>query len=531
MTLRDTGHGDRPTTESNRLPIKSAVLALVILLAGAAGMGAVAADNSLVDYDEVDNPRINESTLTVAEHEPSEMDSPLEYYDDNGDLQELPAHLDPDTKDPVGVRYDKLDTINLREFPRKSDEIDADDDGTANSASAVDADEWSTDATSTTGSIAVEDVTNHSVEGLRIEGSSIGTNEGGLVTYTNVSIDSDANKRVLTLVGRVEELNSAAKVNITVKEDDGDWKRAYIDSDLSSSSTDVAATQTANGVVYQVKLSDLTTEGTGDGTFNAIDELQVNVTDGDAEVVLTGIDAGRKTKLDLGTVRSDTDSDGDMEDKEIEQDADGGYNRLTGLGTMDTALSNATIADLEVHDVHYSMEDLPAGSDDGQNETHIAWSNASDYPSYAHGLDTYARLRVPTAIDLSHSGLTLEAEQQLLQDRYQTVEYAEDTGDTDFQNVSWSAAADSWDNQGDRQEFDASVTAGQNYSVHYFLTLTDSEKNSIESVESAGGGGGGPVDDGGGGILSNPITWIAGVVATAIGWAKGWLPFTGGKQG
>jgi len=67
------------------------------------------------------------------------------------------------------------------------------------------------------------------------------------------------------------------------------------------------------------------------------------------------------------------------------------------------------------------------------------------------------------------------------------------------------------------------VTAGQNYIVHTIAVLQEEENDALQST----GGGAGPVGGGSGGLLSNPLTWLIGIVGSGWAFVKGVLPRLG----
>lgn len=436
--------------------------------------------------DKAPNPYITEDTLTIAAHDNAAMDSVLSYEDDNGEVTTLPATYNQSQTHPVGVRPDKIDADAYQLFPRVSGESE-------NGQTWLNTSNW-TKTSGAGSSMTISDAdgtTASGVPAVSFDGSVASTEQASANFSEGVDITSDANKRVLMWVGNVDSLSASSNVSIRVYDADGDYKAAYIDPDLNAADDNVIANGTATGVVYQEKLSNLAVEGTGDGTLDSIQYVKVVVDEANAKITTVGLDVERKTMLDFGSHAYDTDGDGDVHDEDAETieewtQPDGtGVLTLTSLDTMGSWADSAVIHDLEVYDVKYRAQDLT-----DEENWDVEFSAAEDYPSYAQQLEVYYRLEVPSAIDLSHGSLSLNDTQGSVGERYAVVEVAEDTGDTEFENVSdseFTSKKSLYDSKGDEHELDATVTAGDNYVVHMTLLLTDDEADTLADVSAMGG--------------------------------------------
>jgi len=476
-------------------------LAVVASLTG----GAFAAPGINFEEPTAPNPTVVEDELTVATHDMGEMDSPLQYYDDDGNLDRLPATVNQSQDTPVGVRFDQIEADAYTQFPRTTDE-------SGNSANWTDA----TDYTTTSGassSMTVTDADSNGVERVNFDASVASTETATATLADNVSITTDANKRVLFAVVNVNGLTSGSEVEIRAVDADGDYRSANITSSVNANADHAIANSTGDGYVFQQELSDLTLEGSGDGSFDEIQSVEVVVSESDADVTISGLDLDRKSERDLAEIQRDTDGDGTLETTVVTDYYEGGVANITNLSTLGSMYDDATIHDLHVYDVRYEYADLT-----DSEEYSTEFSSADDY-SYPQQLELYGDLEVPSAIDLSHGALSLEFEQSLVGERYVVTEVAEGS-DTDeaFGNLSdtdYTSFSSAIGSQNSTVTADATVSADTNYRVHMVVLLQDSEASALQA---AGDGGGifGPTDGSGGGFFSSTFGQIAGVAGAVL---------------
>lgn len=485
------------------------LLALVVALVAATPV-AVTAGNSALDWsaDAAPSVCVEESELVVAQHAPADMDSPLAYYDDSGDVQTLAAHLSDEPNNSVGWTVTHRAAPSFGEFPRSG----AVDDGVdAANASVLDASEWATDA-----GVSVSDSDGTAATGVEsvtvATNGSLGAGDSVTAAYDNVSITTDAAKRVLMAVMDVVSIESGAVVEIAAVDADGDRKVIEVNSSASSAdATEVVATSAVDGVVGQVKLADLGTDAVGDGSFDAIESVEVTVVDGDATVRLVGLDVERKSAVTLGERRADTDGDGSLETETVTDVSAGGVVYYRSVGSSDLS---GPIMDLHVKEVRYCLSDLPA---DRINVNFTpAWV---DSYAFGAGLEVTARLRVPSAIDLSHSGLTLNMTQQRVADRYVDVSVATGTGSTGLGDVdSWTDESGHLANAGDTVTLRDPAPAGTNVDVRIRRLERPEDIDSLRPTATPAGGGGGPVGSSGGIPMAvwGVLTGVAGLIAARL---------------
>ena len=463
--------------------------------------------------DTTPNPTISEDELVVHEHDLGDMSSPLEYYDDAGEIATLPATVNDSQTTPVGVRFDQIDTEAYDLFPR----IDGED---GNAATWTKTGNWSTSSGSSS-SMSVSDASADGVEKVGLS-ASVAAGETATATFgANVSISEDPNKRVLMFVGNVDTLADDSTVEIRAVDGDGDYRAAEVNASAVASDDDVIANDTGNGFVFQQRLSDLPLAGSGDGTLDSIQQVDIVAADGNADVTVAGLDLDKKGTFDLAEIERDTDDDGEMEATTPTDYYEGGVANLTGLSTFGDTFDDAVINDLRVYDVQYRFADLT-----DSDEHSVNFSSADDY-SYPQKLELFADLEVPTAIDISHGSLSLEFDQGIPTERYVTFRVAEGVDSAEaFGNVSDSAYTDetsALSGQDTTATLVDSASGDTTYRVHLVVLLQSEE---VDDMQSSGAGMG-PTGSSGGGFFGTLFGKVTSIVGTVLG-AAGISRYAGG---
>jgi hypothetical protein len=450
--------------------------------------------------DRAPNPEIQEDELVIAEHDVGEMSSPLDYYDDDGEVTSLPATYNKSQNTTVGVDFSNVDASAYYQFPR----VDGESENEYNWTSPSD---WAT-TSGASSSVTVSDADNGEVEKVEVAGTVASTETASASFSNNVSITSDVSKRTLMFVGSISNFQSGATVQIRAVDSDGDYRYAEVNASRMGNESDVIATGNATGVVFQEKLNDLQLAGSGDGTMQEIVSVDVVVLDNDATVTVAGLDLDRKTEVDIGEVMRDTDDDGDKEATTATDIWTDGKTRLTSIDTLGSTFDSASIKDLSVYDVSYRFEDVAS------DEHMVEFSNADAY-SYPKKVELYGDLEVPSAIDLTHGTLELTFSQELPGERYVTAEIAEDSDSSEgFGNLSDSAytsVVSSINADGEEHTLDASVSADQNYRIHMVVLLQNEEVDDLQMSGMAGPTGGS------GGFFSTLFGQISAGIALVVG--------------
>ncbi|MBO4248379.1 hypothetical protein IL252_11195 [Halomicrobium sp. IBSBa] len=475
-----------------------------------AGSAAAAQPGLNFTSEKTPNPTIVEDELVVTSHDMDEMDGPLEYYDDSGEVATLPATVNQSQDTPVGIRFDKIDADVYTQFPRISGEVD-------NEANWTVATDWTTSSGGSS-SMSVADADADGVEKLEFAASAASGETATATLSENVSITNDPNKRVLSTVLNVETLSGTAELRAV--DGDGDYRYAEINGSENADASDIIANSTGNGYVLQERLSNLPLAGSGDGSFDAIQKVEIVAIDNDVTVTVAGLDLDKKSEYDLAEIERDTDSDGEREQTVVTDYYEGGTADITGLDTLGSEFDSAVLKDLHVYDVRYEFADLT-----DESEYSINVTSADEY-SYPQKLELYADLQVPSPIDLSHGTLTLEFEQGLPGERYQVAEVAPDAdSDAEFGNVSdseYTSYGSSLNSQGTTHEL-ATVSADTNQRVHFVILYQNEEVDTLQDTSAMG-----PTGTSGDGFFSSLFGKAISVVGAVLG-AVGLRRYAGGS--
>jgi hypothetical protein len=490
--------------------LKKGVFAMLIL-AIVGGMTAmpVVAENSTINYSSSAAPQLEVvGDVTIADHRMG--DSPLTYNSNNGEWVEHPGSVNSSIDNPYEFVASDVAFDDAGAFPH------------AVNASALNSTLWSTDA-SAGGSVTVDDVeTAPGVDALSVSTSS--QTDGDKVTATfdltqsdvDAPITSDEEKRYLQLVGDVNTLDAGTTVEVRVNDSDGDYYHAEINTSRSSGE-DYITNATGEGVIYQQQLGELEMTQNGDGTFNDIETVEVIVQDGNADVEISALNVDKMGAWDFGDERVDSDDDDDLETEQITEHKTGGALAISDLGSMGDTFADAHIKGLTVPFV-MNAEDLDS------EDTNATFTEATQYSNYESHFDGQFRFEVPNAYDLSHANLEFQDTVSVPGTRYVDVEYAEGTGDTEFDEISsWSDLTDSYDSVGANVTVDDTVQPGTAMVISYDYVITSDEQSDLQNT----GGAVGPTGGSGGGILGMILS-VPGVIVSGIAGflglrRKGWL--------
>ncbi|QHS17788.1 hypothetical protein GWK26_11880 [haloarchaeon 3A1-DGR] len=484
-----------------------AVIAAVLLVGSTAGMAVAQGGYQLnPDADEHPDTYFAEDRLTVEQHDRSSMNW-LQYENDNGNVETVDAHVNgSDSGAKVAYRADQIDVDAFRQFPR----VDSEDGN--NSVTFLNANNWTTANGAT-----VSDTDGATADGVQsIEIASSGSVTSGSTesaTYAKPDVTSDAEKRYLQFVGNVDSLSSGSEVAVQVRDSDGDYVEAVINSSRDATADDVIANQTASGVIYQEQLGQLTVKGSGDGSLDGVAETSVEVRDADATVTIVGLNVEKKSRWDFGAERvpdTSTDDSGDYTDETVYERPAGGEIEAADFADMGEAFSSATIAELGYLDVHYRMQDDPSA-------VSIEWTDGDAYPNFPHLLDVSYRTSIPTAYDLTHGTITLEVEQSFLSERYVQLRYAEAVGDTETGDIAESDWIDLSGSLGDVNSTitaDNTVQPDSEYVVQQEIKVLQEQHDALQPTQSAGGFWGGSGSSGG--PFTSMYNWLAGGIVSLL---------------
>ena len=483
--------------------------------ATAAGAGSVSAQeegsvpNFSGEYTPI--PKVVGTRISVEEHSP-EMGQ-LDYVDNDGNVksltEEFGAVLEPDPENdgeghnPVTFDASMIDSAEYTAFPRGVTRTNADDE--EEDVSALDAQEWTTDESNTTGSITVSDAE----DALSVSTAGQTSGDTATATFSNFTIDSGEQRKMLQLVLDVDTLESGAVVDVEVVDAGGASVVSTIDPSADAAADATIATEQASGVVHQVEIGALS----GGADLDTLEEIVVSVSEANAAVTLHGLNLELDTEWTFGTREVyDSENDEVTEESLLEPTGRTGIVSLTSLTNQFT---DATIAGVE-YDVELRSAEAPASN----------WEvevTDVDRGSYESRFKMVGGLELPGGlyeVEVAQPG-TLVDEVRHPDDVYQTVEYAHDQPELpvldDVEDISWTDATTVLEGGDMEAEVTLSetVSAGDTIGLHYIIT--ESEELVSSMVGSTGGGGGPALSSGDGGIMSNLWAWVAALGTGAIG--------------
>jgi len=448
-------------------------LFLVVLILGSSVTVAAAAttidDPSKVNFesDNVQNPKI---PVTVDKQYHEVGWAPEEYEGNSGDVVTADGGINESSANPVTLTATDIQFADAGAFPHENDSL-----------SALHADEWSKAGANASKLTVSNTTTASNVEAVRFSTSSMTSGDVANATYTH-SIDSDEAKRHIQLFADVSTLEASTHVEVRIVDEDGDYKTVLIDPDNSTDSANVLANSTGEGQVTQQQLGELptTTVSGSDGTFDNIEKLVIHVEDGNFDGSFSVINAEKMSPYTLGEQAYDgSDDDSEKDETRTITEPSGAYD-VKSVDTLGSTFDNAVVHGA-TFDMKFRASDIEQSSDLQIEFTDDRGEDGA-YPSFDWVVDSYYRLELPSAYDLSYSNAKLTDTVEMPGSRYQTVEYAEGVGDTEFSEISsWSSVSSSYESQGSNVTLDSTIQPGQQIAIHYEYVVTKNEKKSIAS--------------------------------------------------
>lgn len=475
--------------------------------------GVAVAENTLdQSHDAVPNPLIDVDNVSKNHDMTWGTDASAlrTYENDQGDTSELQAHLNTTPDNPFTLRADRIIDEDLGAFPRV-------DDG---DVSALDSSEWSTGGQNSSSFSVSNAEPSSGVEAVQIEtDGSFGSDDRAYASFSNWSteLDNDEMKRIAHVGVNVNTLDGGAEVNISVIDEGGNYIDLRINDSLTASDDDVVATGTGNGYVYQERLSDLTVHGASELTN--IEEVQVNITGGDADVSLFALDLEKKTEVVYGKWTNSSDT--------VTVNEPSGEYAVESLDTLGATFDDAEINGLKLP-MHFSASELSA-DDDGVTDVDYNVTTAANDPAYDYKIDIWYRLSPTSAIDVSNSGMEFLIQDASVPASWLTsFETSEGVDDTTFENISWTDQLGSY-SEGDNVSLDTTVNSENEYAFHATVKLPDQETRDAAlsggSASDTGGSGGG--DSGGKQDGNGLLAGLAVMIGGAISWFWKSVPVIG----
>jgi len=466
------------------------------------------------DSDYVPNAEFAEDTLTRDRHllKWGTGDPALAtYVDDNGDKASLGGYVPrEDTENVLTVRADKFEAPDLYQFPRDT-QYDADGDGDEDEpVRALDATHWST-SSGANSSISVSEADLAVEHGITID-ATVASGEQATATFDlssfGASITDSVAKRYLAGVANLT-LASGTTVEIAAVDDDGDTKKLLADPSGDASNMDTFATGDGDGYVFQQRMGDLATTGSGDGSFDSVEAIEVRVIEADATVTLSALNAEKMSEWVFGSFLQNEGSDSE---ERVERVRPGpGTFTITSFDTLSDALKDddAVVYDVE-HPFRYTIAE-------GSGAFEYRFVEAEDYSGYEWRLQVRTKRSIPTGYELKHTGISWLDEVTAPASRYIDVWTAEGLKNVDLADVdddSKTSHAGKYDSRGAEVTLKSSVQADTEYGIGYDILLSDSNKSDAE--ETSGSGVRPPEQQGGGGGLISAILALFGGGGIAV---------------
>ncbi|MFD1527055.1 hypothetical protein, partial [Halolamina salina] len=490
--------------------------------ATAATAGTAAAQSETEQQDLVPNfdseytpqPRLTGAQFRVTEHDVADMGE-LDYVDNDGNIKSFteefgavlaePPEADDETHNPVGFHPSEIDTSEYTAFPRDVTRTNAD--GEEEPVSALDAQEWTTDASSTAGSITVGDAE----DALTVSTSSQTSGDVASATFSNFTIDSGEQRKMLQLVLDVNTLEASAVVNVKAVDAGGASVVTTIDSAADSAAESTIATTQGQGIVYQVELGKLS----GGTNLDTLEEIVIEISEANADLTIHGLNLELDTEWTFGEREVYDSAEETVVTETLVEPT--GMSWITSLSTLTEQFSDATIRNLE-YKTQVRADESPASNWDAAIEP-------VERGTYSHRFKMAGGLEVPGGlydVDVVKAG-TLVGEVRHPESAYQTVEYAHDLSSLptldNLDEVSWTDVTNHFQDA----EMEAEVTISQNASagdqIGIHAVVTEDEGIVTEMAVSSGSGGGGaaPMSNNSGGFMSDPIGWIVAALTGVVG--------------
>ena len=489
------------------LAVATVMMALLVATTPAA---AVSAGDLNHGADGAPNPYVS-ADVTVDSYDVGWGDDP-QYEDDSGEVTDLPAAVNSsDDHDELGNGHvnefsftvTDIEFADAGEFPRNSND------------SALHADEWTT-----SGATMSNVTTAPGVDAVEFAASTAG--DSATYDRADAEITSDAEKRYAQFFYDLTA-SGASTVTATIHDGtDGDTATVELyNASGDTSAMNVGANTTGEGKAMQVQVGKLDASG-GDSTIQEIGKVVVSA-DGAANVDFSAINLEKTSKYKLGERYHDDDDDDELETETIYEAT--GELSVHSVDTLGSTFDDATIHGL-TFPAHFEAAQL-SGDDVAVSEKS---GEDAGYPNWDKFTTIQYRLTLPDAYDLSYSNAELKADQKHTEPHYVSVQYAEGTSDTAFDDIedsSWSDITSSFSSEGKEVSIDTTVQPGTSMVLEFDNVWTSSEYQNLTSGDSGNsGGGGGIFSTGSGGILSmilSPIGAIVAVISGLAGRAMGWF--------
>ncbi|UWG47037.1 hypothetical protein HSRCO_0743 [Halanaeroarchaeum sp. HSR-CO] len=481
------------TMMTRRAAMKTGATAVATAATIGVGAGTVGASSALdVDGEYVQAPFLRGS-VTVATHEPEF--NPLQFVNDSGEPSSLadygaeiaPREDDETPHNPVTLTAAHFDAADYYAFPREEQYDESGDGDAETDVTALDPTHWTVDESGSAGTMTVAETTSPADgPGLQVSTSSQTSGDVAIASFDSsyLEITSGEDRKLLQLVLDANTVEAGVTVAFRVTDEDGDTREAVIDPAGDDTNADVIATATASGLVYQVPMGELPITANGDGTFNNLQELEIEIADANADVSIYGLNLERESEWVYG-VEEYTNSDDELDTQEITEPS--GSFSITGLDTIASPLDAAKIADVE-YDVELVASKLP------EDMLEYEWKEAERY-DHPYRFQAVYNFEAITAYDLSWTLAGLYDEVLFPSTRF--VEAGIVTGqseavalaDVQDDEVTLTSRTDTYANAAIDEEVElaTAIQAGDFDSVFVDILYTEDEQSAAESTAAAAG--------------------------------------------
>jgi hypothetical protein len=468
-------------------------------------------------YENAHDPWLN-GTVTVSTHEPgfSQLDYIHDSYSDGDEPNNLTADdgivladrpTEGEPHNPVTLMASNFESGEYTDFPRGAS-YDEDGDGSADTDVMVtEATHWGKDVSGSAGSMTIAD----DGTGLRISTSSQTSGDTAIATFdlstvadTDQTITDGMSRRFLQLVRDIDTLESGVTVDYAVIDSTG---TEVVASDIAGGDTslvDVLRDATGASRADQVRVGEL--ENADSVTLNDIEQLQIRISDANADVKFYGVNLERTSKWVFGT-QEYLNSDSEVDTQTVEEPA-GSYS-ITGLDTLDSVFDSATL-----NDVEYDVQMVASEADDA--EIHARVKDLDDTYDRPHELEFVAEYHWPDHYELSTTAEDLRDNQEFPSGRYLGAEAATGTTELeswdDVDNVSWTDRTGDYGSAGTETQLISSTSTADRSAVRLRLALSADEVDAYTSATS-GGAAVAATNDGGPGAK---MWTIIGAIGTGL---------------
>ncbi|PSQ83820.1 MAG: hypothetical protein BRD40_01675 [Bacteroidetes bacterium QS_1_65_9] len=169
------------------------------------------------------------------------------------------------------------------------------------------------------------------------------------------------------------------------------------------------------------------------------------------------------------------------------------------------SVHSVTTLGSEFDSATFDQLSFPAHFSAANAEANASWAlgESEGYPNWDKFATFTYRIELPSAYDVSYSGLELVQTTKWRGERYTTVQYAENVGDdttaSDLSDSDWSDKTSAFDAKDKEISLDSTVSTSGDMILQYEMLFTDSEASDIQ--QQGGGADGAGSSTGASGLM------------------------------